>query len=204
MTEIEVFADVVCPFTHVGLRRLVERRAELGAVFAVRVRAWPLELVNRGPLDADAVAEKVAVLRATVAPDLFGGFDREAFPYTSLAALALVAAAYRRDAATGERASLLVRDALFERGIDISGAHALQRIAQQLGVHVPLDAEDDVLGDWREGRRRGVIGSPHFFVGGRDYFCPALRIDHVDGKLRIEPDQRAFDAFIEECVMAGP
>jgi hypothetical protein len=30
MTVIEVFADVACPFTHVGLRRFVDRRAELG------------------------------------------------------------------------------------------------------------------------------------------------------------------------------
>ena len=30
MTVIEVFADVTCPFTHVGLRRFVERRGELG------------------------------------------------------------------------------------------------------------------------------------------------------------------------------
>src|SRR5262245_18171405 len=44
---IEVFADVVCPFTHVGLRRLVgyRERAQREDV-AIRVRAWPLELVN--------------------------------------------------------------------------------------------------------------------------------------------------------------
>ena len=27
---VEVFADVVCPFTHVGLRRIVARPAKLG------------------------------------------------------------------------------------------------------------------------------------------------------------------------------
>ena len=37
MTSIEVFADVSCPFTHVGLRRLVERRQALGANKAIRV-----------------------------------------------------------------------------------------------------------------------------------------------------------------------
>ncbi len=30
MTVIEVFADVGFPFTHVGLRRFVDRRAEAG------------------------------------------------------------------------------------------------------------------------------------------------------------------------------
>ena len=55
---IEVFADVVCPFTHVGLRRLVDRRDELGASAVLRVRAWPLELINGEPLAADLVAER--------------------------------------------------------------------------------------------------------------------------------------------------
>lgn len=65
---IEVFADVVCPFTHVGLRRLVERRHELGSSAVLRVRAWPLELVNGEPLAADVVAEEVRELREQVAP----------------------------------------------------------------------------------------------------------------------------------------
>jgi hypothetical protein len=29
VTTIEVFADVRCPFTHVGLRRFVQRRHQL-------------------------------------------------------------------------------------------------------------------------------------------------------------------------------
>jgi hypothetical protein len=49
---IEVFADAGCPFTHVGLRRLVEHRDHAGRDDVVlRVRAWPLELVNGHPLD---------------------------------------------------------------------------------------------------------------------------------------------------------
>ena len=69
MALVEVFADVACPFTHVGLRRLVARRAALGRDDVVlRVRAWPLELVNGRPLAADAVAEEVVELTASVAP----------------------------------------------------------------------------------------------------------------------------------------
>jgi hypothetical protein len=44
---VEVFADVSCPFAHVGLRRLVEQRDKLARDdIVLRVRAWPLELVN--------------------------------------------------------------------------------------------------------------------------------------------------------------
>jgi hypothetical protein len=48
---IEVFADVVCPFTHVGLRRLVAyRRQKHREDIAIRVRAWPLEQLVLPPL----------------------------------------------------------------------------------------------------------------------------------------------------------
>ena len=39
IATIEVFADITCPFTHVGLRRVA---AEFGDQVQVRVRAWPL------------------------------------------------------------------------------------------------------------------------------------------------------------------
>ena len=58
---VEVFADVVCPFAHVGLRRFVARRAELGRSRPLLlVRAWPLELVNAKPFDPASVARNVA------------------------------------------------------------------------------------------------------------------------------------------------
>jgi predicted DsbA family dithiol-disulfide isomerase len=30
MRTVEVFADILCPFTHVGLHTLIDRRAERG------------------------------------------------------------------------------------------------------------------------------------------------------------------------------
>ncbi|MGZ4803623.1 MAG: DsbA family oxidoreductase, partial [Acidimicrobiia bacterium] len=89
MSMIEVFADISCPFTHVGLRRLIERRDQIGSTAVVHVKAWPLELVNGEPLSGPLVAEKVVALRSQVAPDLFLGFDAERFPSTTLPAMAL-------------------------------------------------------------------------------------------------------------------
>src|SRR5690348_5100333 len=91
---VEVFADIRCPFTHVGLRRLVEMRRKSGADFVLRVRAWPLELVNGEPLDPDFIAEEVEELQEQVAPDLFRGFDVAKFPGSSLPALRLAVRAY--------------------------------------------------------------------------------------------------------------
>ncbi len=196
MSVIEVFADVRCPFTHVGLRRLVERREELGADVTLRVRAWPLELVNDAPLDPGLVANEIEALRTQVAGDLFRGFDRARFPASSLPALGLAAAAYEQDLAAGERLSLLLRDALFEQGRDIAQPDELAALAADAGVPEALGRPDVVVADWHEGQARGVIGSPHFFVGDRGYFCPMLDIRHEDGRFDIS----RRDGFLDELL----
>lgn len=201
MSIIEVFADVRCPFTHVGLRRLVERRVALGREdVRLRVRAWPLELVNDAPLEADLIAEEVDEIREQVAADLFAGFDVKAFPTSSLPSLALAAKAYTASIEAGERVSLALRDALFEQGRDVGADDVLGEIADAGGVGMPGEADHRrVLEDWAEGRERGVIGSPHFIVAETGFFCPALDIERVEGHLQIRTDRDAFDAFVEEC-----
>jgi predicted DsbA family dithiol-disulfide isomerase len=198
---IEVFADVRCPFAHVGLRRLFERRDMTGRTdVAIWIRAWPLELVNDAPLDPHLIAEEVDELRAQVAPDLFSSFHEASFPATSLPALVLSAAAYGHNALVGERVGLALRDALFERSRDIASPGVLLDIASDAGIDLPAtDARQLVLDDWHEGQRRGVIGSPHFFVGGESFFCPSLKIDRVEGHLHITSDPAVFDSFLNDC-----
>jgi hypothetical protein len=53
-----------------------------------------------------------------------------------------------------------------------------------------------VTAKWEEGQRRGVIGSPHFFVGSSGYFCPALDITRVGGKLQIRPDLATLERVL--------
>ena len=205
MRLLEVFADVWCPFTHVGLRRLVEQRTRLGRDdVVVRVRAWPLELVNEAPLGADLVAEEIQALREVVAPDLFRGFNLEHFPPTTLPALTLAAAAYRRDDRTGEQVSLALRAALFEEGRDIADPVELAAIGQAVELEPQGAAVDQaVYDDRQEGRRRGVIGSPHFFVDDHGFFCPTLVITRVHDHLQITDDPDGFAAFVA-TVFAEP
>jgi predicted DsbA family dithiol-disulfide isomerase len=197
---IEVFADVVCPFTHVGLRRLVAARAQMHReAVAIHLRAWPLEQVNGEQVPPDLLVEEIAELRNTVAPDLFTGFDPQLFPMSTLPALALAATAYRIDLTRGERVSLALRAALFEEGRDITDPAELLRIGQ-LPTSADLRAgEDDVRADLEEGRARGVIGSPHFFVDGRGFFCPSLTVERDDGRLSISFDADEFEEFIDRC-----
>jgi predicted DsbA family dithiol-disulfide isomerase len=197
---IEVFADVVCPFTHVGLRRLLAYRQQMQRVdVAIRVRAWPLELVNRERVPQHLLVEEVAELRHTVASDLFTGFRPELFPMSSLPALALAASAYGTDIKTGERVSVALREALFEEGRDITDPAELLRIGQLATLDDTSGSEADVRADYAEGRARGVIGSPHFFVDGEGFFCPTLAIEQVDGHLSISYDAEGFDEFIRSC-----
>lgn len=200
MSTVEVFADIWCPFTHVGLRRLLARREEVGIAIRIRVRAWPLELVNGTPLDSHFVAEEVTELRSEVAPDLFAGFDEDGFPTTTLPALALVESAYEAGQAKGEAMSLTLRDALFEKGRNISDPAVLEEIARALDVPAAGAAHERLVREsWDEGRTRAVIGSPHFFTDGGGFFCPALDIERVDGQLRISLDPPAFEAFVASC-----
>ncbi len=202
MKIIEVFADIWCPFAHVGLRCVVERREQLRREDALlHVRAWPLELVNEAPLDPETTAHHIQELREQVAPDLFQQFDPDRFPTTTLPGLAWVHAAYEEDIKTGEAVSLALRNALFEGGLDISDPGVLSTIVLAEGV-ASFDAADrrSVLADWHEGKERGVKGSPHFFCGDADAFCPSLDI-FKDGMehLRVKRNMEVLDAFLESC-----
>ena len=180
MRTVEVFADILCPFTHVGLHTLIDRRAERGLDEPhLRIRAWPLELINGKPLDPDHIDAEITALRGSGRPDLFKGFSVEAFPKTSMTAFALTAAADRTgDAVLSETVGMALRDAVFEHGLDIGRPEVVAAIAARFSLD-PLDAdttESAVRADWDEGRARGVIGSPHFFTGEASWFCPGLAI----------------------------
>ncbi|HXW36018.1 MAG TPA: DsbA family protein [Acidimicrobiales bacterium] len=202
MVPIDVYADIWCPFAHVGLRIVRERRWELGRIdVALLIHAWPLELVNGRPQDAEATAAHIRELRKQISTDLFVAFDPENFPSTTLPALALAARAYRQSDAKGEAVSFAVRDALFEEGRDVSDPAVLRDIgASHL---VPAAEERDrasVLEDWHQGQLRRVKGSPHFFCGKSEVFCPSLVIGRSgEGHLLIKRNREALDAFLSGC-----
>jgi predicted DsbA family dithiol-disulfide isomerase len=201
-TTIEVYADISCPFTHLGLRRFVQRRAQAGRPnVSLRVRAWPLEIVNGAPLDPAFIAEEVVTLRGILDPDAFAKFDEATFPASTLPALALAEAAYRESLEVGEAVSLHLRALLFDEGLDVSDDAVLSAVASDFDLEVSDADRAAVLADRAEGARRGVIGSPHFFTPAGDYFCPALDISRgADGHLEAELNSERFEQFVGECL----
>ena len=83
MTSIEVFADITCPFTHVGLKRVVQHVGEMAEPADVIVRAWPLEWVNGTPLAVDAVVVKAHALSEQLGIGDFAGLRAEALSVIS-------------------------------------------------------------------------------------------------------------------------
>lgn len=200
--RLEVFADITCPFTHVGLKRVVAQLHELGADADLVVRAWPLEWVNGEMFTADAIATKIGVLHDQLGVDDFAGFDRAAWPSTSIPALNLCAAASRVGPAEGLAVALAVRAALFERGADISDPAVLAEIAEAHGLPAPeVDPDPDVTADYEEGQRRGVRGSPDFWVGDTEFFCPSLDLSRTDdGDLVAHFDPDGLSRFVAAAV----
>jgi predicted DsbA family dithiol-disulfide isomerase len=197
VTHIEVFADIMCPFTHVSLRRLVDAREARHARASFRVRAWPLEWINGHSIERDLIAREIDALRSSVAPGLFAGFEAAPYPRSSIPAFGLVAAAYLLGGRAGEEVSLAVRDAVFERGLDVADEDVLRAIGRPWGI-APLDhrtADSVVRVDWCRGVARGVKGSPHFFVGDHDWFCPSLDIRHAGDGFDVEMDPDTLNEF---------
>jgi predicted DsbA family dithiol-disulfide isomerase len=196
-TILEVFADITCPFTHVGLKRVIEHIASADRPIAVRVRAWPLEWVNGAGLEVEAVEMKAKALSEQLGVDDFRGLIHDQWPSTTLPALALAAQAYERDMATGLTVSLELRTALFEQGRNVGDPAVLAEIAADHDLTVPAQLDTtSVQADYDEARRRGVSGSPLFFVGQDNFFCPALELGHdADGNLTARLDTEGLAAF---------
>lgn len=206
MTEIEVFADVTCPFTHVGLRRFVEFRDAAGRDDTrLRIRSWPLEVVNDRPLDPHFVAEEIDQLRAQLGGELFAGFREAEFPTSSMSAMALGQVANGVSTSLGEQVGLQLRDLLFEQGMDVSRTEVLGEVATSHGLDFdPRDAEAHrrlVMTDHAEGVEREVVGSPHYFTPSGSFFCPALQVARDSGgHLQVRADPAGFEEFVRSCL----
>ena len=114
---VTVFADIVCPFTHVGLRRMTERRDQIGSTEPppgerVAARVGQRRTVGRARRRPSRSRRCGMMLRPTSSPVSTPTRSRA----TSVPALGLASLAYTLDLATGESVSLALRDARVRTG----------------------------------------------------------------------------------------
>lgn len=195
---IEIFADMLCPFAHVGIHRVLEARLDRrGSEPPLWIRAWPLETINDGAFDPQLLIDEITALRASVAPDLFTGFNPDTFPTTAMPAFAAAAAAYRKAPWAGEAVSIDLRNRLWEHGQNIADPGVIAEACAPYDVTVEPRDGDSVAADHVDGVARGVIGSPYFFAGDTGFFCPAFNVSRDDGGFHVVPDEERFGAFID-------
>ena len=200
---IEVYADIWCPFAHVGLRSAVARRDELGRREVVLwVRAWPLELVDGAPLDPGATAEHVEDLRAASGPGSLRALRSRALPEK----LARGARARRGRLPQGRTNRRGREPCAAPRAVRGGGATSRTRRCSRRW-RVPTVSATPVTGTWKASTRSGtrasrggVRGSPHFFCGKADAFCPSLEIsEDGEGHLDLRQDMEALEELLAGC-----
>lgn len=210
--RIDVFADVVCPWCHLGERRLTAALERIDATEAVQVR-WrafqldpsapeepgPLRPVLQrryGPGALDAMTERLRDAGPEVGIEF--RFDRVR-RVNSLAALRLVAWA---DETEGPDAGRRLLDRLFRayftEGGDISDPSSLTRWAADAGLDAALAAEAlaarsgaaRVDADLADAAERAVTGVPTFVIDDGWAIPGAQDVDTMASLLRRALERR--------------
>ncbi|WP_038842397.1 DsbA family oxidoreductase [Salinispora arenicola] len=183
--EIDIYADLVCPWCYLGKRRLEQALASYDGVVTVRYRPFqldpspvpePLPLLDTlaakfgGRGRAQQMADQVA--RAAAGAGIEFDFDR-ALAANTFDAHRLVAWATEHGRA-GETVEALHRSH-FRDGIDIGARPALAAIAGEAGLdataaHAFLESDGQVAQVHTElaaARELGITSVPTFVLAGR-------------------------------------
>ena len=192
---IQVWSDLLCPFTYVGLLRLRRARSRLGldGVVQLEHRTFPLELFNgphpRRGTDTEAVGlghiEPDAQFRVWAAAD-------DLYPHTVLLAAEAVHAASAQSLAAGEALDLALRRAFWTHSRSISHRQVILDIAGEsptglvdvTALAAALDSgryRADVMADFAVAQTGTVAGSPTFrFADATTVTNPGIHV-HWDG-----------------------
>jgi predicted DsbA family dithiol-disulfide isomerase len=205
--EIEVWVDVVCPWSYIGKRRLEQAIAESAQPSEVTVTYHAFELdpgkpVGEGVLvverlahrhstdldEARRMVERAAIIGRPdgIDMDIDAQVDANSFDAHRLVALGLVQGGPALQAAVLER----LFSAHFSEGKSIDDHEALQRLAGEAGldgrrvaaVLAGRDYADRVRADEQEAAELGVTAVP-FFVANRQVALTGAHSVAVLGKL---------------------
>ncbi|MGC4833527.1 DsbA family oxidoreductase [Micromonospora vinacea] len=183
--EIEIYADVICPWCYIGKRRLDEALASYEGEVTVRYRPFqldpspvpqPLPLVQAlagkfgGPERARQMVDHV--IQVAAADGLRLDYDRAVIANT-FEAHRLVAWATEQGRAADMVEALY--QAHFNHGVDVGSREALATLAGEIGLDAAdarrfLDSDErvaDVAADLAAARDLGITSVPTFVLAGK-------------------------------------
>ncbi|MET8355877.1 DsbA family oxidoreductase [Micromonospora sp. NPDC005171] len=183
--EIEIYADVICPWCYIGKRRLDEALASYEGEVTVRYRPFqldpspvpqPLPLVEAlagkfgGPERARQMVDHVTQVAA--ADGLRLDYDRAVIANTFEAHRLVSWAAEQGRAAEMVEA---LYQAHFNHGVDVGSRVALAALAGEIGLDAAdarrfLDSDErvaDVAADLAAARDLGITSVPTFVLAGK-------------------------------------
>jgi predicted DsbA family dithiol-disulfide isomerase len=201
--EVQLIADLACPWCHIGLARLDRARAARPDL-PVRVRWWPFMLNPHLPPDGmdratylrvkfggEAAARQVydRIRQAGREDGIEFAFERMTRTPSTLAAHRLIL--HAEEEGRGEPLMLELFKALFERGKDIGRHEQLIESAGAVGLDLAETAEfldgrrhaGDVMAAHQRAEQLGVRGVPLFVVGGRHAISGAQPPEILTGLL---------------------
>jgi predicted DsbA family dithiol-disulfide isomerase len=183
--EIEIYADVVCPWCYIGKRRLEEALASYGGEVTVRYRPFQL--------DPSPVAEPRPLVEAMAAK--FGGPERarQMFAHVTEVAAgdglrldfdrAVIAntfdahrlVSYATDHGRAADMVEALYQAHFTQGVDVGSREALATLAGGIGLDAAdvrrfLDSDErtaDITAELAAARELGVTSVPTFVLAGK-------------------------------------
>ena len=188
---IAIYADILCPWSHLAVYRLHSARSRLGLddVVGFDLRSWPLEVINRRPtpkLSLDAEIPVLAGLEPAAGWQMWSRRDHE-YPVSSLLALEAVQAAKEQGLGASAQLDRALRSAFFGRSRTVSLRHVVLDVAEACDA-VDASSLRDRLDS---GRARAAVleqlatdevkGSPHLFLpDGTDAHNPGIE-HHWEG-----------------------
>jgi predicted DsbA family dithiol-disulfide isomerase len=179
---IVVWSDILCPWAHVAVHRLLaaRRQAGLDDELVVDHRALPLELLGDGPLP-EATVRAAAEVLAGHEPGAGWGGPGDPWPVTSFAPLAAVQAAKALGVAAAERLDLALRRALFGDGRCVSLYPVVLDVADDAGLD-----RSALLVELRSGRPAAAVWSmAEEAAAARITTSPTVALG--DGSIEVNP-----------------
>ena len=219
---IAVYSDLICPWAHLAVHRLHERRRALGLEDAVTFdpRAFPLELINEQSTPKktlDAEIPVVGTLDPTAGWQIWQRDDAE-YPVTSLPALEAVHAAKKQGPTVAEQLDRALRRAFFGSSVSVSMRHEILEVAAGVeGLDVDLLGDELDSGAARSALSRdhlaaetdAVQGSPHLFLAdGTNAANPGIEMhwegEHGEGFPVVDSDDPSvYDDLLRRAAEGG-